>query len=101
MREAVVILPDHEAANLHLELTLLAEFGGFTTTRGCGQWKDPTDGKVYEDGVAVYTIAMDPTDDNAQRLGVIAKAAGELANQICVYVRHPSGDVVFIDCDPK
>lgn len=103
MRLATLILPtvnnngvDQTDTHAALQLTLIDTFGGFTVTSGKGGWKDDS-GKLYCDPVAVYSIAMAATADNARRLESIALMYGHLASQICVMVTHADGAVQFVD----
>lgn len=104
MKLATLILPpvnnvgiDQTDTHAALQLVLIDTFGGFTVITGNGGWKDDNTGRVFVEAVAVYSIAMDDTAENARKLESIARFYGHVAGQICVMVTHASGVVAFVD----
>lgn len=102
----------------HLRLLTLVEdriveaFGGFTATVGSGARKDGA-GRIVRDDVQVYDIACPAFAPAAGSVGAgheserawlgaattlreIAKEACGTFSQACVYVRFPSGEVLFV-----
>lgn len=102
MKLATLVLPitnnsgeDQSDTHLALRATLCDVFGGYTVTTGNGGWSDK--GKVFNDPVAVYSIAMEMNGENFVALESIARFYGHMAGQICVMVVHCNGDVAFCD----
>ena len=97
MREYVIILP--RTANYACEwlrTSLLDQFGGYTEHEATGAWKDPTGAVIFDDN-AVFTVATDiPTA--GQAFQSLARIAGRIGDQQCVYLRDGDGNVEFVDC---
>lgn len=103
-----------EAANASALSRLAQAFGGYTLTSGKGGWVAP-DGTLHEDHVLVVDVAVPLFLPVSQAGGIVTHeteragmfATGKLwtvardyasaAEQQCVYVRLPSGDVHLID----
>lgn len=97
MREAQIICPVEggREAREAVETAICKAWGGYTSTTIQGAWYDGDGQLVMEDGKA-YTIAMEDTGDNALLLTAIARFYARDAEQDCVYVRLPTGRVVFL-----
>lgn len=77
--------------NVHTELqeSLASTYGGFTMHHARGVWMN--EGKLYNESVAVYTIAMTVSEYfDFKRL---ALKTGEKARQEAVYMVDPLGKV--------
>jgi hypothetical protein len=99
MRQASIILPmARREATIQLQGDLLDQFGGFTKSAVTGQWHDPADGKIYTDVSHRFDVAVEPTAVNLDKLRQIARRAGQAADQVCVYLATPSGEIEFIQC---
>lgn len=103
MKLAQIILPtigndgsDLTDCHVALRSTLADSFGGYTATSGQGGWTDS--GKLYQDPVTVYAVAMDDTAENRAKLESVALFYGHMATQHCVMVTHASGEVAFVEC---
>ena len=98
MREYVIILP--RTANYACEwlrTSLLHQFGGYTEHEATGAWKDPTGAVIFDDN-AVFTVATDRVLYTMRDLRVMARRAGLIGDQQCVYLRDSDGNVEFVDC---
>lgn len=100
MREATVIVPRYTPTGRvtypwrkALGAELSAAFGGYTRMQAYGA--DPTTPKG--EPVHVYTVAMEPTPQNAAKLLAIALRAWQGTDQLYGYVRFASGDVEIVD----
>ena len=107
MREACIILPiaDNEGNgldNVHSELKrdLCAWFGGCTVTKGDGAWLN-SQGKLYQEPVAIYTVAMEPSEANRFKLWDLARRLATDARQQAIYVRYADGSVDFVTAPVK
>jgi hypothetical protein len=108
MREFVIIMPkakpdrqNPDGLGVHyLRTNLLKYFGGYTEEDVRGAWLDPT-GTIHRDHSIRFTVAVRPHQVLRGVLGGLAKRAGELAGQQCVYVRNPNGLVHFLTLDPE
>lgn len=102
LREARIVMPHFasltsQAAHHTLQQKLVAAFGGFTAYDGHGGWADPS-GKVVQDMVTIYDIAIDSDRDGPWELiARFAVEAGRELSQDSVYVRYPNGEVDIID----
>jgi hypothetical protein len=74
---------------------LIAEFGGATVTKGRGSWQDE-DMQWLEEDILIADIACEDDALSEVILKSHAKAFATEANQQEVYLRLPSGEVVFI-----
>ena len=101
MREARIILPTDvaPAATDWLQAELADQFGGYTRTFGHGAWREPATGKLIEEPIAVYDIAVGeqhgPYDHWSNVLRETAITVGRMAGQQSVYVRYPDGYVTI------
>ena len=88
----------NNAHGVHLWLArqLAQSFGGFTLTNGHGAWTD-ADNNVITEPVAVYSIAMENSAFNAQRLRELAVETGKLLQQQAVFICLASGTAEIID----
>lgn len=50
---------DNPAALAAFETELLDLFGGFSSRTVIGAWRDPSDGRVYDERMKVYHVAYD------------------------------------------
>ena len=92
MREYTIIMPrDAGYACEWLRSQFLDQFGGYTEHEATGAWKDATGAVVYDDN-AVFTVASD-APNAAQSFRSLARIAGRIGEQDCVYFRPPSGEV--------
>ena len=100
MREASIILPHTMSHEPHTAMRhlLLTHFGGYTTHEVSGAWRDPDTGIVHNDQSTMFLIGADPTAANLALLHFIAKECGNMAGQICVYVKGFDGEVQFVQC---
>ncbi len=79
-----------------LEERLCTKFGGYTMTHGTGGWAAGP-AHCYEP-IRVYDVALDERDDEAaNELIALAREMGRRAEQRCVYLRLPSGEVTMLD----
>lgn len=99
--EGFVNLPERMAANRRMDRThellkqrLLDDFGGYTETRGQGAWKPPEGRPLVIEPVVVYQIAMER--QSVIRLREIARDCAIMADQECVMIVTPCGDVEFV-----
>ena len=100
MREASIILPHAGNRQSHdlLHGLLLQHFGGYTAQAVIGAWRDPATAIVHNDQSTMFLIGADPTAANLALLHFIAKECGNMAGQICVYVKGFDGEVTFVQC---
>lgn len=105
MREAMIILPQHDNARHSLqhvrhyaEKALAAAFGGFTVTNGKGGWINSR-GELLSEPVWQFTVACEPTPQDDAKLTSIARYMGTEGKQDAVYVRYASGDVQILETD--
>jgi predicted cupin superfamily sugar epimerase len=80
-----------------LQADIVDTFGGFTLTHGHGGWRDDATGKVFCEPVAVYSIAMNATPNNARRLRSLAIWHGRIADQLAVYLVHANGEAECVN----
>lgn len=106
MREARIILPvlDNDGASLAhvhagLKRALCEAFGGFTALPSHGGWIDQRDGKLYEEAGVAYDVAAQEGNATRVKLLTIAVHVARDAAQVCVYVRLPNGEVIFVEPD--
>lgn len=103
LHECAVILP-RDIAHLDVlasfENALITEFGGFTRTFAFGGWRAP-DGRVILEPVSVYAIAIRRNATDTARLTCLAAQMRELLDQEEVYIKLPTGQVVFINADTE
>ncbi len=99
MREARLILPERDndgnsLTGVHeaLQDRLCDAFGGFTLTYGKGGWKNDA-GLLFREAVYIYDVAV---KDAGAGLRQIAQDLRVAARQEAVYLRLPTGDVVFV-----
>ena len=104
MREARIILPllDNNGASLAhvhsgLKRALCEAFGGYTALLSHGGWIDSESGKLYEEAGIAYDVAAQEGADTREKLYAIASHVARDAAQVCVYVRLPNGEVIFVD----
>lgn len=102
MREARIILPHSQPSHLvHKTVTLikwlrreLCELaGGYTETMGRGGWVND-EGKTLDEEVTIFDVAVGPLQ--IPQLRSIAREMGERAEQKCVYLRLPYGEIELI-----
>lgn len=109
-REARLILPVPTAKQVAVSRWLAGElcrrFGGYTSCAGRGGWDDPEKAVVFHEPILIYDIAMDerstlelppPAKSATDELIKLALEMGRRAEQRCVYLRLPSGEVKFLD----
>lgn len=102
MREALVHLPTLDnngrtLATVHAAArrALCEAFGGCTVEAGRGCWMH--EGKLYDEEVQVYRVAMDATPANLLNFRAIGLELGVQARQVAVYMVHATGDVEIAD----
>lgn len=100
MREARIILatetrhnhPIKEGIRGLLRAKLTSAFSGYTETQGTGGYV-MADGSHKRESVYVYDVGME--DHQYPTLTAIAQWLALVADQECVYVRRPDGEVLF------
>ncbi len=99
MREARLILPENnnagtpfKAVHEALQDRLCEAFGGFTLSYGRGGWKNDA-GLLFREPVIIYDIAMETSE--SQTLRLIARGLLNDTDQEAIYMRLPTGEVVF------
>lgn len=99
-REALLIMPEHVADHVRRGITtaVIEAFGGFTAWKAQGAWRNPDNSVVILENVYCVAIAMAATRDNENALRGIAVAL-HVAGETCVYLRHASGVVEFLERD--
>jgi len=102
LKPAQIILPwqdndgrDLSYSHMALRSRLSKTWGGCTVLQGSGVWTDDA-GKVYEEPVNVYVVAMVDAEHNRRTLREIAAGLAASCGQHCVYVQHARGDVEFV-----
>ena len=101
MREARLIVPPHKNDGTNhwqgiedVRERLLAQFGGYTETRGTGGWVGKTC-KVTEP-IIIFDVAMAPSAENEDKMRAIARFVLVEMDQDCVYLRQANGQVEFV-----
>jgi hypothetical protein len=84
-----------ERAHDALARKLAGTFGGYTASDADGGWIDDT-GKLVQERVRVYVIAMPCDEDNARQLKVMARLLAEQLQEDCIYCKTPDGVVHFV-----
>jgi hypothetical protein len=79
-----------------LRADIRSMFGGYTTWDAEGSWLN--EGKVINDSVTVYLIAMER--QRAPELRKLASIYAREACQACVMIVTPNGDVDFVNPAP-
>lgn len=77
-----------------LENHMIDLSGGFSRTLSTGHWKNPEDGKIYNEPVYPYTLAL--TKEQYKGLLSIARSAKQLCKQECIYISTPWNGVEFV-----
>lgn len=96
LREARIILPKgYPEAGIWLQGQFCVDFGGFTHFEGLGGWLPPGKDGVVEP-VHIYDVAVPSTEESEQTLLRIARHLREAASQDAIYLRFPSGCVLFV-----
>lgn len=97
MREAMLICPcgNEEARDYAIDWATRA-FGGVTVDAARGWWRDG-EGQTLNENVQRLHIACDGDAHSAFTLRAMARQFGYEAQQDCVYLRLPSGDVELIE----
>lgn len=102
MRIATLTLPDSDntgqsLSDIHalLRLDMVENFGGFTAIPGNGGWQNDA-GKLFFEPVTVYHVAMDETEENAQRWRMLARHAATMGAQESVFITQANGMVEFV-----
>lgn len=103
MRECKLILPKHDndgrvlgAAHADLCRALLDSIGGYTCIHGAGAWRNPETGRVFNEEVVTYVVAVDPQTDHVEFLRALAAAFKVDAQREAVYFVGPDGGVEFL-----
>ena len=101
MREARLIVPPHKNdGTKHWQVIedvralLLAQFGGYTETRGTGGWVGKT--CTVTEPIIIFDVAMDPTEMNEMNMRTVAGFVLAKMDQDCVYLRQANGQVEFV-----
>ena len=105
LREARIMLPLQRNAGdpnttpietVHTTLleALVRRHGGCTVTRGRGLWEN--EGRIFDEPVAIYDVAMADNPDNDAELIADAQYYGARAGQFACYVRLASGRVKIV-----
>ena len=100
MKLARIILPERDSNNellvaehQVLQRRLIDRYNGYTQTKGSGGWRSST-GKIFKEPVFIYDVAMERAD--APSLRALAANTAFDANQECVMIVTPCGDVEFV-----
>lgn len=96
----IIAVEGYPEAQKNLELRLLHRFGGFTKVASEGAWIDPATGKIYREPGWIYDVAI---EDDAEAWASLRDAAEIYcyeAEQLCVYLRLPNGQVEFVEQKP-
>ena len=104
MREGLIILPRTVPEQYHgaLAVKLVDAFGGYTAVEARGAWRDPVDGKIYDEPVVQYNVAYDvnPLDGhdfgNGKKLGAIAEWLLTETSERAIYFKFADGTVKII-----
>ena len=91
MREARIILPSSADGHKWLRDELVFHFGGYTRYVGSGNCK----GELEE--IAIYDVAFDIGKTLEDILFAIAQNLLRLTDEESIYLRYPSGYVVFVN----
>lgn len=86
-------LPEHLTVMAELDREICWMFGGLTKVEGAGLWVGG--GKLYDEPVFVYTVALDPQRQSALRYMVWRAAIA--MKQIALYTVDTDGDVSVDD----
>jgi len=96
MKEARIILAGADENSVNRYLRLIAKrFGGFTAWAAHGGWVNDN-GELVQEPVRVVDVALGNGLYDMAYLRGLAKAWREWADQDCVYVRDPQGNVTLI-----
>jgi hypothetical protein len=100
MKLAQIYLPDraNDGGSLfmqhrQLQHELLMAWGGWTRVSGTGCWLNGEE-KEHKEPVCIYMVAMPAAD--TPRLRALAAKMARLAQQHCVMIVTPNGDVDFV-----
>ena len=101
MREARIILPingkpGNEAARKSTLARLVSAFGGATVTQGRGIWADNS-GNLHDEPGEVVDVACEDNAISRATLTALARTFGQMAHELAVYLRLPSGEVLILD----
>lgn len=103
MREAMIILPladnngaSLEAVHTNLKKAIVKAFGGYTATASEGGWYSEETDTLYEEPGKAYAIACKDSVTVRNTLRTIAEDFATIAEQECLYLRLPSGEVEFV-----
>lgn len=103
LREATLKMPSHDNdgnllndLKVKLEKNILDIFGGFSLQRTESVWLDAATGKVYNEPILTYVIAMEQGADNDLKLTGLADLVKLEGKQEAVYVRFADGNVQLI-----
>ena len=101
MQEARLIVPPHKndgtkhwQAVEDVRALLLAQFGGYTETRGTGGWVGKT--CTVTEPIIIFDVAMAPSAENEDKMRTVAGFVRHRMNQDCVYLRQANGQVEFV-----
>lgn len=104
LREAKILIPSvtndgrsTEAARIEVAKRLAQAFGGAHVYDVTGAWLDPKTGKWYNDLCRAFVTACDDTVNSANTLYSIACYACLASEQEAIYLKFPSGAVLFVD----
>ena len=100
-REARIIVPASASRETidAFEARIVGLAGGFTMYWAAGVWVDPADSARCSEGVYIYDIAIDESEEDL--LLEHAEFVRSAANQKAVYVRLPCGEVRFVAERPR
>lgn len=96
----IIAVAGYPEAQKNLELRLLRRFGGYTKVASEGAWIDPATGEIYREPGWIYDVALEDDAEAWASLRGVAKFFCHEAEQICVYLRLPNGQVEFVERDP-
>jgi hypothetical protein len=85
--------PIHASIRDLLREKLARAFGGYTETTGNGGYIMENGDYLKQETVLIYDVAME--GHHYPALTAIAQWLAMVANQECVYVRRPDGEVMF------
>lgn len=102
-KESRIVFPQTDNDGLSLkslqnkfEEKLVIKFGGFTMMQGQGGWRSPHSNKTFLEPVWFYDVAVEDCKEIESELFKLATWLKKEARQETIYLRYPSGIVVYV-----